>query len=306
MNKNYPCDIIKDLLPGYIDGLLSETGTRAVKEHLEGCAACRKIFEEMAEGPGKEPEEREKLVLDGFKKIHQRTRRLKMTAGAAAGLLFLFLLSGFLRIYVLGTPVSTEAISLEDISYEEEMDTLGVNGKVNWAGYRISKVTWEADEENDSQINILVYGAETLPFQQEQTDWSVSIPDMKGKTAYLACPPYDRWQIYDWRQDHYEIMAELEDQIYEQLPGLDREKDALFCVEGIETVEGTDGILFGVESIVGEGAVYWWSGDQLYTDGELESKDYYIWISLEEPCRILIHDLRTGEYTEDVSIIEGR
>ena len=27
MNENYPCDIIQDLLPGYIDEILSETGT---------------------------------------------------------------------------------------------------------------------------------------------------------------------------------------------------------------------------------------------------------------------------------------
>ena len=35
MTKLDSCDIIRDLLPGYIDGVLSKTGTNAVKEHLE-------------------------------------------------------------------------------------------------------------------------------------------------------------------------------------------------------------------------------------------------------------------------------
>ena len=37
MNKNYSCDIIKDLLPGYIDGVLSEASENVVKGHLEEC-----------------------------------------------------------------------------------------------------------------------------------------------------------------------------------------------------------------------------------------------------------------------------
>ena len=35
MTKLDSCDIIRDLLPGYIDGVLSKAGTNAVKEHLE-------------------------------------------------------------------------------------------------------------------------------------------------------------------------------------------------------------------------------------------------------------------------------
>ena len=36
-----------------------------------------------------------------------------------------------------------------------------------------------------------VYGAETLPFQSEKKEFKITVPDMKGKTAYLACPDYD-------------------------------------------------------------------------------------------------------------------
>ena len=36
-----PCEIIRDLLPLYVDGVCSEESKKAVKEHLPDCAACR-------------------------------------------------------------------------------------------------------------------------------------------------------------------------------------------------------------------------------------------------------------------------
>ena len=36
------CSIIQDLLPLYVDGVVSEDTAQAVEEHLETCEACRK------------------------------------------------------------------------------------------------------------------------------------------------------------------------------------------------------------------------------------------------------------------------
>ena len=41
------CDIIKDLLPSYIDGLTSEASNELIREHLESCSECRSYYEEM-------------------------------------------------------------------------------------------------------------------------------------------------------------------------------------------------------------------------------------------------------------------
>ena len=41
------CEIIRDLLPSYIDGLTSEESNQAIEEHLEGCRECRRYLEEM-------------------------------------------------------------------------------------------------------------------------------------------------------------------------------------------------------------------------------------------------------------------
>ena len=41
------CDIVKDLIPLYIDGCCSEESEKVVKEHTRGCHACKKLLEDM-------------------------------------------------------------------------------------------------------------------------------------------------------------------------------------------------------------------------------------------------------------------
>lgn len=42
------CEVVRDLLPCYIDGLCTEVTKEAVSEHLAGCAECRILAEKMA------------------------------------------------------------------------------------------------------------------------------------------------------------------------------------------------------------------------------------------------------------------
>ena len=41
------CDTIRDILPLYVDGVVSENTQAMVKEHLEHCAECREKYEKM-------------------------------------------------------------------------------------------------------------------------------------------------------------------------------------------------------------------------------------------------------------------
>ena len=306
MNNNFPCDIIRDLLPGYIDEILSETGTNTVQEHLAECEACHKTYLEMKEDWTSETEVKERIVLDGFKKIRRRTRTLKIALGAALSLLLLFTLSIFVKVFVIGKPLSTHEIemSAEKLSYDEETDRLTISGTVNLASCRVTRVEWQQSEEDKNEVNILVYAAETLPFQAEKGEFNLTVPDMKGKTAYLACPEYDRRELYNWKHYHNEKMIELENEIYDRFPELDRNRDALSYTGGIETADGTEGIRFCVHSVIGENATFWTFNDQIITDGDLESRDFEIWISLEEPYQILLFDYQTGQYTDDTSILD--
>lgn len=306
MNKNYPCEIIRDLLPGYVDEILSEQSTDIVKEHLNECEKCRQAYEEMKKTTDEEITPKEQIALDGFKKVRRSTNRIKLITGIVTGLLISGLLAIFLRVYIIGEPAATSAISANEISYDEETDTLTINGTVNFADCRVSRVLWEPDE-NRNAINVIVYTVETLPFQKSKTDFTISISDMKGKCAYLACPDYDQAEIYDyWKyEQHYRVLAELENEIYNSLHGLDMSKDALNYLEsvGIQFINKKECVGFSVFSIIGEDATFWRENNMLYTDGEFNPRNFEIWISLEEPREIYIYDYETGEYSNDYTII---
>lgn len=298
MNKDYPCDIIKDLLPGYIDEVLSEAGINAVKEHLDECQECSRTYSDMKGGLNIESNAEEQLALDGFKKIRQHTKKLKMAVGVVSSILVFIILYIFIKVYVIGEPLETALINTTDILYDEETDSLVINGTLNSVGYRISRVDWKQSENEMGAVNVFIYGAETLPFQQNDKDFSITVPNIKGQKVYIACPDFDQREVYDWMHRHYEKTDELTEEIYNRFPELDRNRDAVYYTYGIESVNGTDGILFLVDSVIGEGATYWWYADKIVTDGELEPQHYEIWISLDEPYQIYIHDYQTGEWTE--------
>lgn len=48
------CDVIQDLIPSYIDGILSEDSKALVEEHMGICQECRKMYEIMKEEQEKE------------------------------------------------------------------------------------------------------------------------------------------------------------------------------------------------------------------------------------------------------------
>ena len=44
---NHMCCIIRDMLPLYLDGMLSEDSVAFVEEHLQGCEPCREELEKL-------------------------------------------------------------------------------------------------------------------------------------------------------------------------------------------------------------------------------------------------------------------
>ena len=41
------CEVVKDLIPLYIDGCCSKESAREVEEHINDCGDCKRIFEDM-------------------------------------------------------------------------------------------------------------------------------------------------------------------------------------------------------------------------------------------------------------------
>lgn len=78
-----PCEVVRDLLPSYVDGLTSETTNKLVGEHIESCEPCRAALEAMR-APEEAPKEGETREIDYLKKSrrHNRAVLLRIVFGA--------------------------------------------------------------------------------------------------------------------------------------------------------------------------------------------------------------------------------
>ena len=73
-NTKVTCDIANDLLPLYVDGILSEESKNAVVEHLSKCKKCQHAVESMK----KELDGLNEIVdkdIDVFKKVQKKIRK---------------------------------------------------------------------------------------------------------------------------------------------------------------------------------------------------------------------------------------
>ena len=93
------CDVIQDLMPSYVDGILSEDSQALVKEHMEACKECRKMLEIMKEEQGKEQNQMRSSAAT-LKKIRKKliVRRV-LTATVAVILTLIVAAAGYNHWY---------------------------------------------------------------------------------------------------------------------------------------------------------------------------------------------------------------
>lgn len=74
--KNEECDIVKDLLPSYVEELTSDASNKFLNDHLKTCDNCKKLVEEIKENAKEEIKENNLInKIDFFKKIKNVKKR---------------------------------------------------------------------------------------------------------------------------------------------------------------------------------------------------------------------------------------
>lgn len=94
------CQVIEDLMPSYVDGLLSEDSKALVDEHLKTCGKCRKELSYMQEEQKKMKRDDEENGAKTLQKIKKKllVRRILIAAIAAAAACFI-LAAGYSHWY---------------------------------------------------------------------------------------------------------------------------------------------------------------------------------------------------------------
>lgn len=103
MNKSTPCKLIQDILPLYIDSLVSEESELLVKEHLENCDCCRKKYETLSTEIKEKNSEiisNGEIAFDYLKKINTYQKKT-----FSLGCIISFLLGFLLPLAIFATKV---------------------------------------------------------------------------------------------------------------------------------------------------------------------------------------------------------
>lgn len=90
---SYPCNIIQDLLPSYVDGLCSAQSQQAVEEHVRGCEPCRQMLDAMQAKEYELPDPAQNLKKKRpFQKLRNRVLSLIMAVVLVCGSVSVFFL----------------------------------------------------------------------------------------------------------------------------------------------------------------------------------------------------------------------
>lgn len=180
------CEIVRDLLPLYHDGVCSQESRAAVEEHLASCGACRRLLADM-DAPlpetGAKKNDGGAAAVEKIAREWRRGRWKSWLRGAAAALLVCGLLVGLwlaaTELFVFTVP--TEKIVLSNVRRLSD-------GRVLYHFYvdddkALRVLTWEFDEAGN------VY---YLPRRALITERRM-LPSMADEDRELDIPEVNAW-----------------------------------------------------------------------------------------------------------------
>ena len=194
------CEIIRDLLPSYVDGLTSEESNREITAHVAECAPCKEILEQMQEEV-QEKAPKEKRKINPFRKFNRRMRR-----AVAMAVVICIGVGGFgYKAFARGFAINPQEITMEP---KLEGDMLYLNFSVEKGGLTNVGSFYDSEVASISLRNVWQLPAEEQASKEycwgmnyflEHTDSKVVFPmhcfeHYKINHHYLNCEDGRRWK----------------------------------------------------------------------------------------------------------------
>lgn len=174
MKNELSCEVVRDLLPGYVDQMTSDVTNKAVETHLAGCAACAAALERMRspEGQTAKEAEQEKKAIDYLEKYRTSRRReigraiLRFAVGAAALIIILWLAA--IYFYPRNTTIAELKYYQVDVAGAED-DTVNFSALLRDNSQGISDIRFE---EEDGTVNVVIRRTHRSFFHAQSADAS--------------------------------------------------------------------------------------------------------------------------------------
>ena len=115
------CDVVRDLLFSYSDGVLSQTSKELVEEHLKKCENCRNILEELKQDSKNHGQTKE---IDFFKRIKKKLSKKNIIIFIGIVFLVFIITFNILVFNHYNEIASTMEIYLQDNISDEEIENI--------------------------------------------------------------------------------------------------------------------------------------------------------------------------------------
>ena len=177
---NYPCNLIQDILPLYLDGVCSEESKAIVEQHLAGCPDCKNYYMAMSEA-GEiiitlPDAEREYQKATSFQSVKRKLFRKQILVVASS--LVLLAVIAFAVIGVLKNSVNV-------VEYEDNISVSMIDGslvgRLNGSQETYVKIIRTTIEADGQENNYLFYYV-------SDTKWDDLTTNRQVFSEYVLCP----------------------------------------------------------------------------------------------------------------------
>ena len=127
---NYPCGIIEDLLPLYIDDVCNEESKQAVQNHLTECEKCRNCYEAMKSTDGvtekRKSNSEDNIIANSLKNVKKRINRKIRNVVLCATAAVLIVMYGFSLLF--NIPIKNMVTIFSDENDRSERIKINIPG----------------------------------------------------------------------------------------------------------------------------------------------------------------------------------
>lgn len=200
MKINLPCEIVKDLLPLYIEGLADDVTAKAVEEHLVECENCRAVKNQMADGADQSEKTNDSVVeKDGeilLKNIKKKLNKKNKIVIICSICVIVVAVLGFQLLFNLpvknvdlkDVAVSAEVYSMEDLLTAEEIN-----------GEEVTKIEYSDGDETEGV-------AVSLGENDDSEVYTITIPDMNDSEIQVTANTMEKNQyvsVISWSSKYF-------------------------------------------------------------------------------------------------------
>lgn len=147
------CEIVKDLLPSFIEGLTSDESNSEIEEHLKTCQECKDVLDQMKTEIDVENIELNKETIKPFMKLNKRVLQSVLITLAGC----ILIVGSYFYFFEIGWKVDSKDMNIK-YSYKDDsirIDFELTNGKVlnSWINHKKSTASITFTECFDSVLD---------------------------------------------------------------------------------------------------------------------------------------------------------